>query len=388
MVVNLDGTGYVAYPDGSWRNLDANQVSLLVQYLDANPTVTLASVALGNLDNFFGQPTWTPTSPPVRPSGNVVGPNPVPAITPASTPATNVPQNIGNTTGITGGAATGVGVDVTVLKDESARDIIRAILEPYGLAGLTDLAFEELVAGEVVSEARIMAKIRATGEYQARFAGNMQRLAEGKPVLSESEYIRMEMMYAGILHYAALPSGFYDSPDDFDQFIANDVSTAELSARIQNGYIAMQQADPTVRDALASLYGITEGEMVAYMLDPDVALPLIESQVATARMGGAATRAGVGVALSTLERMAALGVSESAAQAGFGQISDESGELYRPLDSTEEEISTDEAAAGAFLGDAAAARRIRQRRANRLAEFSGGGRYATAGGEIVGLRNA
>lgn len=390
MVVYPDGTGYVVYPDGSWRSLDIAQVTLLTQYLDANPSITLASAALTNLDAFFGQPAYDPTAPPPRPSGGVVGPNPVPAAPlPGTTTATTTP-NVGEQASVIAPTTTpsGIGAEAILEADKSARDIIASILDYYGLGSLTDLVFSEVTAGEAISEARVMAAIRQTSEYKERFAGNEMRRAAGKAVLSEAQYVQMEIAYAGILHSAGLPDGFYDSPDDFDQFIGGDVSLAELSQRIQAGYVAAINADPTVRQALRDLYGITEGELVAYMLDPDVALPLIEKQMATARVGAAAARAGLDVALGTLERVASVGVSEGAAMQGFTQISDEAQELYRPLDRTEDLITVEEAAGAAFLGDAAAARRIRQRRANRLAEFAGGGRYATDGSGISGLAKA
>jgi hypothetical protein len=275
---------------------------------------------------------------------------------------------------------------------QSARRIVENILSEFGLntPTLVDLVMNEITEDTQINRDRLMTQLRATSEYQQRFAGMRLRREAGLPAITETEYVALERMYAQFMRQAGLPAGFYDSPDDFARFIGADVSAAEFQQRIANGYRAVAEADQTLIDQFRTLFGVTDGELAAYMLDPDRALPLIEEQVATARVGAAAARAGFAnvVQRETLTRMAQLGVTEQQASDVFGTIA-RNQELFQPLDPTETAITVDEAAMGLSGNDAAAARRIRQRQERRRAEFAGAaGGFATQGPTITGLTEA
>jgi hypothetical protein len=105
--------------------------------------------------------------------------------------------------------------------------------------------------------------------------------------------LRSEEAYRATLKDAGLPSGFYDSADDFAGFISQDTSPAEIKTRADAAARAVNNADPAYTKALRDIYGIDEGMMTAFMLDPDRALPLVEKQAKAVEFGTAAVKQGL-----------------------------------------------------------------------------------------------
>jgi hypothetical protein len=62
-----------------------------------------------------------------------------------------------------------------------------------------------------------------------------------------------------------------------------------------------------------------------YYLDPDVALPILQKQSASARIGVQATRQGVtGIGRTLAEELQGIGISEEEARKGFGTVASQS----------------------------------------------------------------
>jgi len=270
-----------------------------------------------------------------------------------------------------------------------AEATLLAILEQVGLGDLKDLALREIRAsGGQIDENRLMFNIRQSDSYKRRFAGMEVRRREGRIAIDEREYLALERSYENIMRNAGLPTGFYDSPDDFANLIGMDVSAGELEQRVISGYQAVRTANPEVRQSLERLYGVTEGELAAYFLDPDRAVPVIERQVTTARIGAAAARQGFDMGRVALERISELGISAEEGQQIFDTLG-QGRELLQSLAPTEEALSAEETAVSlAGGGSPEAARRLRQRQRERVAQFEGGGQFAAAGGQTIGLQTA
>jgi hypothetical protein len=272
---------------------------------------------------------------------------------------------------------------------ESFRDIVRRELSFYGLESLTDFVLESLEEYDQIGPELFMARIRNTDQYKERFRGNELRRQAGLNVLNESQYIADETAYEAVLRNAGLPKGYYDSPDDFVQLIGGNVSPVELSSRVTEGYLAVSQADQSVRDEMRRLYGLTDGEMVAYYLDPQKALPIIEREVATARVGAAAARSGFSNVLDreALEQFAALGVTEQQAITAFGTLG-AGRELLSPLEGGETALDVADTALGLAGQSPEALQRLRTQQRRRVARFEGGGSLGATAGGVTGLREA
>jgi hypothetical protein len=275
---------------------------------------------------------------------------------------------------------------------QSAYDVIGELLRAYGftdtdLQQLTTFVGNFITANDVVDTNVLMAQIRQQPTYQQRFAANETRREAGLNVLSEDDYLRMERAYAQFLRNSGLPANFYDSPEDFQNLIANDVSTAELLERVNQGYEAVRFADPEVISQMQELYGVSEGDLAAYFLDPERATPILLRRAQAAQTAAGAAQAGMQLSVAEAEQLAQEGITQQQARAGAALI-EQTQELFQPTTGEGEPAFTREEQLGAVFGtDPAAAQRLRQRQRRRQAEFEAGGRFATGqGGEIAGLR--
>lgn len=267
-------------------------------------------------------------------------------------------------------------------RDRDAKARIMSVLREYGLESLANFVWDAILQGK--SDAEILQDIRNTPEFKTRFPAIDERVKRGLAPLSPGEYVAYEQQARQIMRAAGLPETFYDSTDDYTRFLSADVSIAELNDRIQLGRQAAFDAPAEVRQALMRDYGMTEGGLTAYFLDPDRALPILERQYRAGQIGGAGIRTGFGSTRAENERLAALGITAEQAQQGFGALG-ESRELFQSLDRGEDAIGRDEQLGAVFEGNSNAQRRIEQRRSRRRAVFQGGGGFASGQDGISGL---
>jgi hypothetical protein len=177
----------------------------------------------------------------------------------------------------------------------------------------------------------------------------------------------------------------YDQNTDVQQLLANDVSVAELAQRINQGYEAVRNADPQVIEEMRRLYGVTEGQLAGYFLDPTKAAPVLIRQAESARIAGQGRlQAGMELSQQQAEGLAIAGINEQQAREGFQAIQ-QAQELFTGLIG-EENIGQEEQVAGVFGTSSAAQQRIRQRQRSRQAAFEQGGRFAGQGSTLTGLQ--
>ena len=175
---------------------------------------------------------------------------------------------------------------------QSAIAIVDAMLDQAGLSSLAGQVLK-LVQEGYTDPSVLSYMLSQTPEYQRRFSGNQQRIANGLGALSPAEYLATERAYQDVLRHSGLPAGFYDSPDDFANWISNDVSPQEIQARVNDALHFAQSTDPTYRTALAAYYGIDTGHIAAYFLDNKRAMPLLQKQAGAADIGAAALYQGL-----------------------------------------------------------------------------------------------
>jgi hypothetical protein len=159
-----------------------------------------------------------------------------------------------------------------------------------------------------------------TDEYKQRFKANDARMKKGLQVLNPAEYLNLEDGYRQVLRAYGLKQ--FDTDDYVSQFIANDVSAAELSNRVVTAVQRVQNADPAISKQLRDYYGIGQSDLVAYVLDPNQQFQKIERQVAASEIGVAAARQGLQAGVSVAEQLAAQGVTQAEAQKGYATIAD------------------------------------------------------------------
>lgn len=282
--------------------------------------------------------------------------------------------------------------------EETAFDILAKTLKFYGLVSDNDTrlldSIKTLWLGKQIGPTStvddIGIQLRDDPVFQERFPANKVRAAQGKPQYSVSEYLRLEADYRSRLQEQGMPSGFYDQPSDFQNFIANDVSPDEVQARVQYGYQAVKQADPQVVAEFQRLYGVTEGELAAYFIDPERMRPTFdryeaERQARAAQIAAqGTTQAGMALTQQQAESLARAGVSTDVAQSTFAALGDTQ-ELFQAQMTGEQAISQETQIAGAFGTNAEARRAIAQRRRSRQAAFETGGGFAAGKDTQTGL---
>jgi len=274
----------------------------------------------------------------------------------------------------------------TKRRKDDARVTMANVLNTYGLGELSDYIYNEIIVKETVNinnpDAIIFA-IREQPAYQKRFAGNAARLKKGLAELDPASYISLENQYRETLRANGLPANFYDQSEDFQTLIEGDVSNAELNERVQQGYRAVADADPAVKEQMRNLYGVSEGQLAAYFLDPKRTAPLLTRQAQAANIAARGLeQGGIQLTGAFAEDLARRGITEQQARAGFAEVG-ALGELRQTF-AGETELSGEQVAGAAFGIDVAAQQELERKRRLRTGEFAGGGSFARTTGETSG----
>jgi hypothetical protein len=207
---------------------------------------------------------------------------------------------------------------------QSAYDLLLSEFNRYGLGFLLDDVKNLIVTG--ADEASLTLALRQTKAYQNRFAANADRIKNGLRALSEAEYVTLEDQYQNVMRNYGLPATYYTKDSTgkqagFEKFIAGDVSAAELEDRISIAQKRVINAAPEVTTALKQFYPeITNGEILAYTLDPTQGLASIQKKVLAAEIGGAALGSKLTTSATRAEELARYGVTAETARQGFGAI--------------------------------------------------------------------
>jgi hypothetical protein len=152
--------------------------------------------------------------------------------------------------------------------------------------------------------------------------------AKGLSALSPAEYVAIEDQYQNIMRNYGLPESYYakdtmGTQAGFQTLLANDVSATELEERVLTAQDRVLKAAPQVSQALKAFYpDITNGDILAYTLDPTKGLDAIKRKVTAAEIGGAAIGQGLTTGVTRAEELAAAGVTKQQAQEGYQTIAE------------------------------------------------------------------
>jgi len=207
---------------------------------------------------------------------------------------------------------------------KSAYDLLFQQFSQYGLGSLVE-PLKDLVQ-QNVSPSEFTIRLQSTDAYKKRFSANADRISKGLSALNPAEYIALEDQYQNIMRNYGLPSSYYAKDSmgtqaGFNQLLANDVSASELEDRITTGQSRVINASPEVKQALRQFYpNITDGDILAYVLDPTKALVDIKRKVTASEIGGAAIQQGLNTNVTTAEDLAAYGVNRQQAITGYQNV--------------------------------------------------------------------
>ncbi len=263
-------------------------------------------------------------------------------------------------------------------KRQSAYDLLYNEFTQYGLGDLVAPLKGLIQSG--ISPSEFTLRLRETPAYQKRFAANAERVKKGLAAISEAEYIGLEDQYQNIMRNYGLPESYYakgqyGTQEGFQNFIANDVSATELEDRIMTAQERVLKSNPEVLASLKAFYpSITNGDILAYTLDPKNAITDIKRKVTAAEIGGAQMGAGLTATAANAELLAAGGVTKQAYQQAAPVIAEAAARGGQLASMYGESPYTQQTAEQAILnvpGSAEALKKTKKLASLERAEFSG-----------------
>lgn len=254
--------------------------------------------------------------------------------------------------------------------DENAFELIQNTLDSWGLKALyTDvLAFLR----EGFTEDRIFVELQETKAWKQRFAGNEMRKKAGLAVLSPAEYLSVEASYRQVMESAGLPQGFYDSPEDFSNWIGSNVAPTEIKNRVDAAVNFVSQAPREAMDIMRQR-GFTDGELYAFALDQKKTERMVTERFRSAELQGRFQAAGQRISGTTADRIAAVAgenaTNRDAVQTGsrLAEQGSRLGAIYG------ERYDANMAARDVFLQDVQAGNTRRRLASQERGKFSGSG---------------
>lgn len=209
-------------------------------------------------------------------------------------------------------------------KGQSAYDILYNKFAQYGLSSLVEPLKNLITNG--AGEAEMTIALRDTDAYKKRFAANEARIQKGLRALDEATYIGLEDQYQNVMRNYGLPADYWQkdamgTQKGFTDLIANDVSSTELEKRVQAATDFIDKGPKAYVDAIKQFYPeISRGDLLSYVLDPQNALPKIQSKIGAAKIGGEYLNAGLTADQQRAEELQRYGVTAEAARQGAQQI--------------------------------------------------------------------
>lgn len=261
---------------------------------------------------------------------------------------------------------------------QSAYDLLYEEFDRYGLGSLVTPLKDLITSG--VSPSEFTLRLRETDAYKKRFSANQARIKNGLRALSEFEYITKEDAYQEVMRRRGLPPEYYAKGDlgvqkGFDALLAGDVSSTELEDRIVTAQDRVLNANPEIAATLKQFYpGISNGDILAYTLDPANAINAIKRKITAAEIGVAAKAEGLTSGLSRAEELATMGITGEAAKQGYQTIAgvvpraSQLSEIYKQDPYTQ---TTAETEVFGLAGSTEAARQRKKLTSLETAAFSG-----------------
>jgi hypothetical protein len=327
------------------------------------------------------------------------------------------------------------GIAPSVATAGNARAIINAALAELGpefsgadmqswaygeLTKLTAQGMDTSTMGQQVA-----LDVQQTPEFAKAYPGIIALRNAGLPPMSVADYQSYTTSVMQAAADAGLPKGFM-SKTEIGQLVANQISPAEVTQRIKNGYEAAAFASPQVITELGTYFpqifpgglpvgasnagglagstgptttgGVrytagggnamtigtgTQGALAAYYLDPGRAYDVLINQLTQAQIGAEGVETGFGqISAGQAARLQQAGITEAEARTDFGKIN-----KLQPLETPLPGVpggtmSQQDLINYGFFG--ANPQELENVQAVRKAPFSGGGGYAQTARGTVG----
>ena len=206
---------------------------------------------------------------------------------------------------------------------QSAYDILFNEFDKYGLGSLVSEVKQYIVDG--LSPAEFTLKLRASKPYQERFAANAKRIANGFKAIDEATYLGLEDSYQSIMQNYGLPVSYYEKGNlgvqkGFEDLIGGNVDPITLEERIVEGQKVTKGNKSIIDTAKQFFPTLTDGDFLAYVLNPKNGLQDIKRKVTAVEIGAGAAEAGLGINLERALELGTAGINKAQSKQGYAAI--------------------------------------------------------------------
>lgn len=280
--------------------------------------------------------------------------------------------------------------DAIKVERTSAYQVLKTEFEKYGLGSLVESVEALILNGTPKSEAVL--KLRATPQYQLRFAGNTQRLAAGKNLYDESTYLALEndfqTSFEAYGQKALLGNTRESAQAMFAEYIGSDKSPTEIKDRIRLAVDEVSNRKDIRAEFQKFFPEITDSDLVSYFLKPKETLSALNAKVRVAQIGSAASAQGLNASLTTATDLEQLGLTEQQARTGYQRVATDLPTIEKLGDIDKTSIGQTTAENAYLKGLASEQRKIdkaAERERNRYAQSSGMNKVSLTDTKPAGL---
>jgi hypothetical protein len=142
-----------------------------------------------------------------------------------------------------------------------------------------------------------------------------------RATLSPAEIVNNVVAYQRILKNVTGLSDRFWSDEQMTKYFVNDISPTELTKRVNDAQARIAAADPQYKATVKAYYGMDDAEILGFVLDPTIGEEELAKRQTAAAIGASAAKSNISVSRQRAEELASLGISETQAVAGYGQVS-------------------------------------------------------------------
>jgi len=250
--------------------------------------------------------------------------------------------------------------------------------------------WDQVTAG-VSTEAELQFALEQTPEFRDRFSvifDLRNRAASGENVFvpSASQVLEYEQTYARAMAAAGAPSWFYDSPQDAQNAMRQNISVTQIADRIDRAYGVVRSMPPEVQQVFAEYYGdASDAALLAAVLDPNKTLAELDRANRAAMTGGLAKQMNVAVTKEQAQQYAQIDRSAQQIEIDVQKAAELQKLTEAQVGESQGGITTESAFAAGAMGSAEDMARLEARLLGRkLGQASTGGGAMTGQSGIIG----
>ena len=166
-------------------------------------------------------------------------------------------------------------------------------------------------------------------------------------------------------------------------YVGNRVSASEIADRMGQAATAVATTLPETISILRDYYGVQNGDLISFYLDPDTTEAMLTRRYTAARIGTEAQRQQFGIDVQMAEDLAMRGITADQANVGFGQARAQSEFMFG-----RGETASQRALIGAQFGEEQSRQQMERIARSRTGAFQGGGSFVTTQEGVGGLTSA